>query len=387
MKQKNLELDLSQPQRAEPDATSPSQTEQAEIELQPSSGQRSTIGIKIFNWINKYHFTSSKTLFGSILFISVFSIVLGLFNHDQTSEYLKHSQKIRDVVATANSQQADASELQQHLQQVQSAIQSTLGHPLARSNFADLLKETGKQIDKANLLKERSQVNAQTQEFIIKTVHQIANSKANYRKAIEPTLQRMRSYKNEAKFEQLTANANQTDLFNALNYKQAEERLENLQLAADRLIQNYESLFYAQTKQELDTLIGSYPESVKHFNQVAHDFADIPTKMAVKNWYKNNIETLEEVSNLAPTLAARLNFSHDMEKLAERTRAIVEEAKLIERRLTVHLISQTQLQPTSSIALWLVIVLALIGMFKHQLINTLNKLLEKVQKQVEKTAK
>ncbi|WP_016955820.1 hypothetical protein [Catenovulum agarivorans] len=396
MKQENLELDVSQPQSKN---TKTLQTTES-CELNEVASEVLSEGVKaspslkdkLVSLHHKYNFTSSKSLFLTILLTSVLAIIFGLFQHDQTSDYLIQSQKIRDVVAaqppsTSKDAQVETAEIKQHLLAIQAAISASLIHPMAESNFSSVLTDITKLVNKMDVLIAQAEQYKQRQEIVLSSLKQIDESKNNYRKAIEPTLERMRSYKNEAKFEQLTANANQTDLFNALNYKQAEEKLENLQLAADRLLQNYESIFYAQTVQELNALITSYPSSAQHFKQVVHDFADIPTKMALKTWQKNNIDTLDDITNLADKLTARLDFANQLEKLKQQSDLIVEQTKLIENRLTVHLINKTQVQPSSNFALWLVLVLALIGLYKYQLTNTLNKLLEKIPKQVEKTAK
>ncbi|EWH11345.1 hypothetical protein DS2_04200 [Catenovulum agarivorans DS-2] len=381
MKQENLELDVSQPQqKAKPKSSNTDSKSVKPVVKQP-------IKQAVLNWL-----ADAKHIFMLILCVALLAMVFSMFDNNRTTDYLTNSQQLRDVLTDIpvdkfNTTQMSVAQVQQYIKPIKQAIEQTLPHPMAQSNFAQLL------VDAEQISQQSEQLGAQIgqlsliEKFTQNSLQQLSAAKANYSKAIEPTLTRMKDYKSEAKFEQLTANANQTELFNALNYKQGEEKLDNLQVAADRLMQGYEALFYAQTKQELTQQLKDYPNLYQHFSALQHNFADIPTKLALKRWLESNIDSLPDVQQVEVELVSQLELTQAKAQLVGQFVNLVEQAKLIEGRLTAHLINQMNVQPSSKLALWVIAILAVFGAYQNRLLCTLNKLLENLRIQVEKTAK
>ncbi|MCU4676507.1 hypothetical protein N7931_12795 [Catenovulum sp. 2E275] len=249
-------------------------------------------------------------IFLILLFISPFiTIMVSLHlwvGNSQKAEslagYLQSSAKVSANLAvqshllSANLEQIKINAIQQNFAQTQAELTNMLKLPIAQTNLANLKPQIENALNqKGNLVESLTQLE-QLNHTLTESLKLLDDAKFNLTQALAPTIKRLDEYKAETQFEQLTANANRSDLFNALNHKQGEEKFEALQASAQDYLRLLEASFYVQQAQLLPELLVNANQAKTKLKTLQRDFNDIPTNMAIKNW----LNSLEQHTLLAP---------------------------------------------------------------------------------------
>ncbi|KMT65357.1 hypothetical protein [Catenovulum maritimum] len=202
-------------------------------------------------------------------------------------------------------QDSNPVKLPQHFEQVDQVLVDILQQAIGQSNFTDsylVFTENKAELDNlVNLLVLYSENSDKHDKYIANFNH----LKSEYLLSLKPTILRLENFKQGNNFEKLTANANSSDLFNALNQRQGEDKFEQLQNAGELLLTSLENILYNKKLKVNDQLIEAFKLARDDFEIQILSFADIPTKLALKKWLK----TAKQNDVFDPNLLAKFQFT------------------------------------------------------------------------------
>ncbi len=183
----------------------------------------------------------------------------------------------------------------------------------------------------------------------------------SFHQAIKKTVERFQLYKAENSFAEITANANQTDLFNALNQKQGEEKFEVLQSSAQQLLQNIESIYYSQNLTQLTEFINKAKSSQSLFLKNNADFADMPTRLALKGWYKKQQEIgLFDLTTAENKMRQQIKNISNTESITKEIAELLTEIGKIEKRLSLHILQSLLNAGAPNFVYWSMLLLLIL---------------------------
>lgn len=178
-------------------------------------------------------------------------------------------------------------------------------YPIFKSNFSAFEQELNTALTQQNKIADNLTSHQQTQLLLTERIKTINEAKFNLSQALKPTIERLQTYKIQAEFEKLTANANRSELFNALNQQQGEEKFEALQASAENYIQVIEASFYIKQSSDLQPVIAQSKALEESFMKALRDFSDMPTRLALKNWYQG----IQDNPDLTPSAIKNFNLN------------------------------------------------------------------------------
>lgn len=178
-------------------------------------------------------------------------------------------------------------------------------YPIFKSNFSAFEQELNTALTQQNKIADNLTSHRQTQLLLTERIKTINEAKFNLSQALKPTIERLQTYKIQAEFEKLTVNANRSELFNALNQQQGEEKFEALQASAENYIQVIEASFYIKQSSDLQPVIAQSKALEESFMKALRDFSDMPTRLALKNWYQG----IQDNPDLTPSAIKGFNLN------------------------------------------------------------------------------
>lgn len=226
--------------------------------------------------------------------------------------YNQHSQVLAQLLVTQETLMSHPTLVDQQPDLILNGLQKTAKqlalmsqYPIFKSNFSAFEQNLNNALNQQNKIAANLTAHQQTQLAFAERIKTIDDAKFNLAQALKPTIERLQTYKVQAEFEKLTANANRSELFNALNQQQGEEKFEALQASAESYIQSIEASFYVHQSADLQRFIEQSQASEKAFQQALRDFSDMPTRVALKNWY----QTINGNQNLTYPEIKRFNLN------------------------------------------------------------------------------
>lgn len=226
--------------------------------------------------------------------------------------YNQHSQVLAQLLVTQETLMSHPTLVDQQPDLILNGLQKTAKqlalmsqYPIFKSNFSAFEQNLNNALNQQNKIAANLTAHQQTQLAFAEQIKTIDDAKFNLAQALKPTIERLQTYKVQAEFEKLTANANRSELFNALNQQQGEEKFEALQASAESYIQSIEASFYVHQSADLQRFIEQSQASEKAFQQALRDFSDMPTRVALKNWY----QTINDNQNLTYPEIKRFNLN------------------------------------------------------------------------------
>lgn len=159
----------------------------------------------------------------------------------------------------------------------------------------------------------------------------IEQRKQAFDEVIQSGFDRLASFEPELPFEQLTANANRSVLFTALNHKKAKEEFVELQTAGLMLINAYRSLLESESS-VANTQARQYISDIEEMYQAQiRAFVDTPTRMKLNQWLKQN-----DKQKLTP-IALYVVQQNELDKLAQLSQSQATAQQLVKSLLAVNL--------------------------------------------------
>lgn len=236
----------------------------------------------------------SAVLSGLIIFLAASQWLTEAKQQSSLLNYSQQSQVLAQLLATQETLMSHPTLVDQQPDLILNGLQKTAKqlalmsqYPIFKSNFSVFEQNLNNALNQHNKIAANLTAHQQTQQTFAERIKSIDEAKFNLAQALKPTIERLQTYKRQAEFEKLTANANRSELFNALNQQQGEEKFEALQASAESYIQSIEASFYVHQASDLQNFIEQSQVSEKAFQQSLRDFSDMPTRIALKNWYQS----------------------------------------------------------------------------------------------------
>lgn len=242
--------------------------------------------------------------------------------------------------------------------QVQTELLQTSQHPTAQANLTQIQAELNDWLVQPDSIMADLMALEKMQNERETILNLISDEKFKLAQATESTLARLAAYKAENNFEQLTANANSSDLFNALNQKQGEEKFEQLQLSANNFVESIEAIYYLQQTSELDKYFIRYQNAQTDFENKLRDFSDMPTRMALGKWYKNFNQSPDlQPAEIQLFNQKRLSLTEQSKQALMQLSQFTADLQLTLNKLTQHIILSRLNQEDNKRAYWAVLAL------------------------------
>lgn len=236
----------------------------------------------------------SAVLSGLIIFLAASQWLTEAKQQSSLLNYSQQSQVLAQLLATQETLMSHPTLVDQQPDLILNGLQKTAKqlalmsqYPIFKSNFSVFEQNLNNALNQQNKIAANLTAHQQIQQTFAERIKSIDDAKFNLAQALKPTIERLQTYKRQAEFEKLTANANRSELFNALNQQQGEEKFEALQASAESYIQSVEASFYVHQASDLKGFIEQSQISEKVFQQSLRDFSDMPTRIALKNWYQS----------------------------------------------------------------------------------------------------
>ncbi len=309
-----------------------------------------------------------------MLSIIVYLLISGDQKASENANYMLASESFKSLLLTSQIDIQDPNtplaHIQPKLHQIKQQLEPMLSHPLAQANltepvlrFSNLLANGQNWLaDENRLLDLRAQ-----HQSLVQTIIFVKNQ---LKSSLEEPIRRFQTYQNETNMASLTANANRTDLFNALNFGQGLAKFEALQTTADINLAQSELILNAASQEQL-TEISSKPELMSKFLAQLNDFNDIPTKKALKVWLDSDAtQAVLNQAELTRLMSAMLAAQADYQKTRSRIRQLLNEMQKSEQFLSRHImqkISANQAPYTAYYLLLIAVLLLIINRYWRKL--------------------
>lgn len=295
--------------------------------------------------------TGSRLNFGFVQITAALLILISLiliFSADRTTQrhanYILASQTFKNNLLVSqlklNQNELPLSQLQKVLKQLSQSLQPMLAHPLAQANLSQPAAQLADKLaaDTLGLRQEQYLIQQQNQQQ--SQLNLILQVRLKLTNALSQTLERFNQYKNSQDFAGLSANANRSDLFNALNYKQGEEKFEALQQMAYTLLADSALLLNAKSPETVSQQAQRNQQTQAEFVKMLNDFNDIPTKRALQRWYEQD-DSQKVLNSQAQQAQMQQLFAADHAYQNKRLElnALIDDLNQTEQQLNAHILA------------------------------------------------